>query len=154
MLWFQEKVEVLEYHSESVNSSTESYRLPSVIQLKRYVKTSFTRQVRLNRQNIFLRDDYRCQYCHKVFPPKQLTIDHVMPLSRGGQHVWHNVASSCSKCNNRKGSKTVAEARLNIFKKPVRPKWLPSRALAMNRRVMPKEWAGYLSHLKGFDSYE
>ena len=139
---------MLEYHDESVKSAQDSYRLPSVIQLKRYVKPIFTRQVRLNRQNIFLRDDYRCQYCYEIFPTKQLTIDHVHPISKGGQHEWGNVAAACSKCNNKKGSKTVEQARMKLFKKPVKPKWLPQRALGIGASYVPDEWRMYLGKLE------
>ena len=147
ILWFQEKVDILEYHEISVNSPSQAFRLPSVLILRKYIKPQFNRTVRLSRQNIFLRDEYRCQYCCKVFPKKSLTLDHVHPVSKGGQHTWENVVTACSACNNKKADRTVSQMGLKLYKKPVEPKWpLADERLSFNEHV-PLLWKNYLSSL-------
>ena len=144
LLWFQDKVEVLEYHQATVSSATQSFRLPAVMRLKRYIRPYLSLSVRLSRQNIFLRDDHTCQYCLTKLTEKRLTVDHVQPLSRGGRHEWTNVVSACSQCNNRKGSKTLEAANLTLRKRPVKPRWLPNRDLEVEEGRLPSAWRPYL----------
>jgi 5-methylcytosine-specific restriction endonuclease McrA len=72
----------------------------------------------VSRKEILKRDTNQCQYCGNR---KQLTIDHVIPLSRGGKHIWNNVVIACSTCNSRKGNQTPEEAKMTLFKKPTVP---------------------------------
>ena len=146
ILWLTDKVEVLEYHATEVHSATRSFRLPAVMRLKTYIRPYLSLSVRLSRQNIFLRDDHVCQYCLNKFPEKRLTVDHVTPMSRGGRHEWTNVVTACSRCNNRKGAHTVADAGLTLARKPVKPRWLPNRDLAGD--ALPDQWRPYLHHPK------
>jgi 5-methylcytosine-specific restriction endonuclease McrA len=76
-------------------------------------------QVRLSRREIFMRDDYTCQYCGSR--TRDLTLDHVTPKHRGGAHNWDNLVSACRPCNHRKGGKTLAEVRMRLIKTPRRP---------------------------------
>ena len=71
--------------------------------------------------NIYWRDDYRCQYCHEKFPQAKLTLDHVIPKSRGGGKSWENIVACCGRCNQKKGSKTPSEASMRLFKVPIKP---------------------------------
>lgn len=73
----------------------------------------------VSRKEILRRDEHQCQYCGNR---KQLTIDHIIPLSRGGKHIWNNVAIACACCNRRKGNKTPEEAKMILFKAPQAPK--------------------------------
>lgn len=100
--------------------------------------------VRLTRQNLFIRDKKTCQYCHKVFAEKKLTVDHVMPLSRGGKHKWTNIVAACSPCNNKKGSKTPDEANMPLIKKPKEPRWLPGKELSWSEDGYPVSWRDYI----------
>jgi 5-methylcytosine-specific restriction endonuclease McrA len=145
VLWFQGKVEVLEFHATTVNSPSRSFHLPAVIRLKQYIRPYFSLSVRLSRQNIFLRDNHICQYCYSKFPEKKLTIDHVVPLSKGGRHEWTNVVTACSKCNNRKGDKSPEKANLRLLATPEKPRWLPSRELELEDNVLPMVWRPYLA---------
>ena len=95
---------------------------PEVIILKEY-SGKVSREARFSRRNIFIRDNYTCQYCHKKFAAKQLNIDHVIPRSRGGKTTWENVALSCLECNTRKAARTPREAGMKLLKEPVKPKW-------------------------------
>lgn len=145
ILWFQGKVEVLEFHTTTVNSPSRSYHLPAVIRLKQYIRPYFSLSVRLSRQNIFLRDNHICQYCYSKFPEKKLTVDHVVPLSKGGRHEWTNVVTACSKCNNRKGDKSPEKANLRLLANPEKPRWLPNRELELEDNVLPHAWRPYLA---------
>lgn len=150
LLWLQNKVEVIEFHRQTVASPSRHFLLPSVLRLKTYVKPHYASGVRLSRQNIFLRDHSTCQYCRTRISEKKLTIDHVVPLSRGGTHTWTNVVAACSSCNNKKGSKTPDQANMKLLKIPVAPKWLPNQELDVRTDRMPSAWQPYLSFLKAW----
>jgi 5-methylcytosine-specific restriction endonuclease McrA len=92
---------------------------PSVIRLAHQIHRPRPR-IRLSRRSVFRRDGYRCQYCgHEA---AHLTLDHVIPRSRRGSHLWTNLVSACASCNRRKGGKTVEEAHMNLLNKPVEPR--------------------------------
>lgn len=104
---------------------TPNFRIlvPDVILLTDFNRMP-PRTVKFNRRNIYMRDNYTCQYCG-VRPPKdELTIDHIIPRSRGGKSTWENVVLACQKCNTKKGSKSVADVGMKLRKVPKRPHWL------------------------------
>jgi 5-methylcytosine-specific restriction endonuclease McrA len=125
IMWFQEKVEVLEYHSTFVRSVSDSFKLPSVLRLKAYVRPKRVDGVRFCRENVYIRDSYTCQYCRIKFPYKELTIDHVLPASQGGPKTWNNVVTACRCCNQKKANRTPERARMPLLKPPRAPNWLP-----------------------------
>ncbi|MCH8332940.1 HNH endonuclease [Candidatus Sumerlaeota bacterium] len=104
---------------------TPSFRLilPHVIVLQRYQRSP-PRAVRFNRRNIYLRDRYQCQYCGQTPGRADLTIDHVIPRSRGGRSVWQNVAVACTVCNTKKGNRLPAECGMVPRVTPKRPSWM------------------------------
>ena len=102
--------------------------VPRVIRLLSYDRLPKTR-VRLNRRNLFARDSNRCQYCGKRFRTPELSIDHVLPRSRGGRTVWPNVVCACMKCNVRKGGRTPREAGMTLIRLPLKPKACPTLTL-------------------------
>lgn len=144
LLWLTNKVEVLEFHSVKVHSAHDSFLLPSVLKLKRFINNRFRQKVRFCRENVFKRDDHTCHYCYKKFPVKKLTIDHVLPLSRGGEHAWRNVVSACGKCNNKKANMTPDEANMPLLKIPFEPTYLPNRSIFVEGRSLPEVWYNYL----------
>lgn len=97
--------------------------LPQVIVLSRYQKCP-PRSVQFNRRNIFIRDHYTCQYCGRRPGKDDLTIDHIVPKSRGGRTVWENVALACTTCNTKKGNRLLSECSMMPVKVPKRPSWL------------------------------
>lgn len=107
-----------------VRSVNFEIRAPRVLRLLDFDRAPRQR-VRLNRRNLFARDDNRCQYCGKRFVTSELSIDHVVPSCRGGQTTWENVVCACVRCNVRKGGRTPTEASMKLIKKPVRPKRSP-----------------------------
>ena len=89
-----------------INSITQSFPMPSVIRLNRYVNAPY-KGVSLTRQNVFKRDNFECQYCGTR---RDLTLDHMIPSSRGGAHTWTNLVTACKRCNAKKGDFTPEEA--------------------------------------------
>jgi 5-methylcytosine-specific restriction endonuclease McrA len=117
------RVDVLEYYDREIHSTTRSYPLPAVIRLRRYLKF-FPLKVALTRRNILARDGFSCHYCGSHPPLKELTMDHVMPRSRGGKTSWENVVTACGTCNRKKGNRTPREARMPILSRPKRPSFV------------------------------
>ena len=141
-IWL-DKVRILhEYEDWEVHSPTHTMRVPAVIMLNEYWQPK--NRVRFNRKWVFLRDNYTCQYCTKELTPKQCTIDHVVPVSKGGKTTWHNVVTACYECNNSKGNNT----KIRPAQQPEMPNyWI----LANNRKK--KEWQvphqSWLNYLDG-----
>ncbi len=109
---------------EVIHTPRRAIRVPRVIQLLHYDRIP-RREVRFTRRNIFFRDRNRCQYCGKVFPQRELNLDHVVPLSRGGLSTWENVVCACIACNGRKGSRTPQESGMTLVRAPRRPSGHP-----------------------------
>ena len=101
-----------------------SIRIPRVILLVDFDRLP-RHEVRFTRKNIFYRDRSRCQYCGKRFQARDLNLDHVVPLSRGGKSTWENVVCCCIACNSRKGGHTPEEASMRLIHLPARPRWHP-----------------------------
>ena len=81
--------------------------------------------LRFNRRNVFARDGNQCQYCGRGFPTSELSLDHVVPRSRGGVTSWENIVCACVACNVRKGGRTPHEARMQLIRQPVKPRRSP-----------------------------
>lgn len=116
---FQEKVNVVEEYDYEVRSGHASWRLPSVVVLKEYIRRDVVPT--FNRYNIYLRDDFTCQYCGTEKDTRNLTFDHVLPRSKGGKTSWLNVVAACSPCNFRKGDKTLQRSGLRLMCTPREP---------------------------------
>ena len=113
------KAEVLEHGEGHIYSPSMAFPRPSVIRLVYMIRRPRP-QMRLSRREIFLRDRYTCQYCSKT--SHDLTLDHVMPRHRGGQHTWENLVSACKGCNHRKAGRTPKEAHMTLMREPFRPR--------------------------------
>jgi 5-methylcytosine-specific restriction endonuclease McrA len=125
-----------------VHTPALTIRIPRVIQLVHYDKVPH-REVRFTRRNIFYRDKNRCQYCGKVFIQRDLNLDHVVPLSRGGRSTWTNVVTACVPCNSRKGSRMPGEAGIKLIRQPKKPAGHPLlRATWIGR--FHEEWRTFL----------
>lgn len=118
VLIFLEKAElVAQDQVSSLRTVRQLYPRPVVIRLQRYVRVPY-RGIALTRQNVMRRDRHRCQYCGST---KSLTIDHLVPRSRGGQSTWNNLITACARCNSRKGDRTPEEVSMKLAHKPYRP---------------------------------
>lgn len=145
------KAEVLEASPGAITSPTTSYIAPSVIRLVYLIRRPRPR-VKLSRREIFIRDNFTCQYCNRQM--SDLTIDHVIPRSRGGQHVWDNVVSACRQCNHRKGGKSIAEARMALRQQPHEPR--AGSYYTIERRLdtsLQTSWHKFLPGLEGSTRY-
>ena len=135
--------EVEETGASRVHSARETRPVPSVIRLLTY--RHIPQQTRaLSRKNILLRDRYTCQFCAKQFSSSELTLDHVLPRSRGGPTSWENLVACCYQCNNRKGDRTPEEAGIRLERRP-RPFTLhTSRQLMRLMGRHDEKWRKYL----------
>jgi len=115
------KAKAIETYAREICSPSRAFKLPAVIVLTNIVKYRFG-GIMCNRQNVIWRDNNKCQYCSKVFPTEKLTVDHVLPKSRGGKKSWTNLVAACKKCNQKKGCRTPKECGMIPIHKPTRPK--------------------------------
>lgn len=118
VLVYSGKAEVLEAAEQPIRGVDRAFTLPSVIRLHHAVRRPRPR-VRLTRREVFARDRHRCQYCGHS--GHDLTLDHVVPRHRGGEHEWENLVTACRPCNHRKGGRTPREAHMRLVRNPVRP---------------------------------
>ena len=107
-------------HFYEIKTGSGVFQLPSALILVNYVFIPY-RLARASKRNISRRDNYECQYCGCKIVGDKITIDHVMPKSRGGKHQWTNVVASCKKCNARKSNRTPIEAGMKLRTEPVAP---------------------------------
>lgn len=123
VLVLREKAELLEATRQVLRSSTHAIPVPLVIRLVQYVRLPH-RKVPSTRAAVMLRDAYTCQYCGELPGRNHLTVDHVLPRSRGGAHDWENLVSACTRCNQKKGSQTPEEAGMQLIRKPFEPTYV------------------------------
>lgn len=114
------KAEVIKSDENPIVTAYANYVRPVIIRLLRYI-SYHGRGMGVNRQRVFKRDHNECVYCGSK---KELTIDHVMPRSRGGKNTWTNLVTCCMKCNLKKGNKTPEEAKMNLRQKPFEPTFI------------------------------
>jgi 5-methylcytosine-specific restriction endonuclease McrA len=124
-----------------IRTIRQRLRVPEVIALTGYDRLS-TAAVTFSRRNIFKRDHFTCQYCGVQPGPEELTIDHVLPRSKGGTSTWENCVLACLDCNKRKDDRTPEKAGMKLRKPPVRPVWKPLYA-AHRERI--ESWAKFVS---------
>lgn len=113
-----DKAEALENGRGNLRSVYDVFDVPSVIRLVYFIRRP-RRQRKLTKLEVFNRDEYVCQYCGRE--SKELTLDHVIPRRRGGEHSWENVVSACVPCNRRKAGRTPTEARMPLLRQPTPP---------------------------------
>ncbi len=145
LLVYDGKAEIIEANGRVVKSATQAFPAPSVIRMVYLIRRPHPR-VKLTRREVFIRDGYTCQYCGRQ--SHDLTIDHVVPRSRGGVHSWENLVSACKPCNHRKGGKLPAEARMALRKAPREPR--AGRYYTIERRIEGSVTNGWAKFLPGF----
>jgi len=129
--------------SVALHSATAVIAVPSVIRLLEYRR--IPRQTRaLSRKNILMRDHYSCQYCGRSCGAGELTLDHVVPRSRGGASTWENLVAACRRCNNRKGDRLPEEAGMRLGRKPKPFTLHTSRSLMRQFGSQQETWRKYL----------
>jgi 5-methylcytosine-specific restriction endonuclease McrA len=136
VLMYKGKASGVEFNGTFINGRV---RLPEIIKLASYVPVPYL-EIVLTRKNIYLRDNYTCQYCGQ--PGGSLTIDHIVPKSRGGRETWDNMVVCCARCNNRKGDQSLEAVGFKLIGTPYRP----SSALYLHMTRLnniPKSWYNY-----------
>ncbi|HKB64813.1 MAG TPA: HNH endonuclease [Pyrinomonadaceae bacterium] len=126
---FKGVARVEEHNGHMLHSAKLTIHAPSVIRLTEYIHIPFERRS-LSRKNILLRDHSSCQYCGRQYAPSELTLDHVLPRSRGGESSWDNLVACCKKCNHKKGSRTPEESGMHLLRRP------RGFSLHVNRQIM------------------
>jgi len=114
----------VEEEGEYVRTVSLDIRVPKIIRLLVYDRLP-RKLVKFNRRNIFARDGNRCQYCGRRHSTTELSLDHIIPRSRGGQATWTNIVCCCTECNVRKGGRTPQEAGMRLIRLPFKPKRSP-----------------------------
>ncbi|OGO39640.1 MAG: hypothetical protein A2147_10085 [Chloroflexi bacterium RBG_16_57_8] len=138
----QNKAEMLENGSGFIRSADRVFAVPSVIRIASMVRRPRRTNRKITRLEIFRRDNFMCQYCGKQV--KHLTLDHVMPRYRGGQHTWENVVSACIPCNRTKAGRTPREAGMKLIHHPGPPQDGGGFFVYNHHREIRKEWEKYL----------
>jgi 5-methylcytosine-specific restriction endonuclease McrA len=140
------KVEVIEhYENRTIRSASREWAVPSVL---RFVKTVVRdrKAIKFSRENIWLRDGCKCQYCGCRVELADYTYDHVIPRAQGGTTVWNNVVAACVPCNQKKGGRTPRQAGMHLLTEPVKPTKLPEggRMRFTWHPGMPGSWKNYM----------
>jgi 5-methylcytosine-specific restriction endonuclease McrA len=142
VLVLKQKAELVHEDGGSFHSERLTLPIPSVIRLKNFVKVPYRARVSLSRRAIFVRDSFACQYCGHAAE----NVDHVIPRSRGGRHVWENVVAACKRCNTTKENRLPHEVGLHLKTKPAAPRETVWIIVAVGR-VDPK-WEPYLTEVR------
>jgi 5-methylcytosine-specific restriction endonuclease McrA len=118
-LVFAEKVKVLKYSDRVIHGVEKVFRAPAILVLIKVVRSVYRGKVPFSKRNVLVRDRNRCVYCGKK--AKTLTIDHLIPRSKGGNTDWENCVACCTACNHRKGARTPKEANMHLTRRPFQP---------------------------------
>jgi 5-methylcytosine-specific restriction endonuclease McrA len=137
VLVLKEKAEVVASNGLIFRSERLQLEAPSVVRLRRFVKVPFRARAPLTRRAVFARDHWSCQYCAAAAE----NLDHVIPRSRGGEHVWENVVAACRRCNARKGNHLLAEAGMRLARLP----FAPADGFRLSLGNPESEWEPFLS---------
>ncbi len=143
LLLLKDKAELVEAADQIIHAASIQLPRPLVIRLRRYIKIPRNLHLPLTRRLIYARDQYTCQYCGGRFPPAQLTLDHVIPKSRGGTKTWENLVTACRRCNQRKGDRTPAEAHMYPLRAPYRPRYV-ALVWLKTQDQRPAVWEKYM----------
>ena len=134
------RAELVEQLERPLRSASGAFPWPHVIRLLEYVRVPKAVQRKISRRALFARDEFRCQYCGSS---GKLTLDHVVPRSRGGDSIWENVVTSCAPCNLRKGNRLLEEVRMHLRRQPRPP--TPTLFVTLAAPTVPETWRPYLT---------
>ena len=141
VLIFKGKAEILEELNQPLRSASDTFQWPHVIRLVSYVRVPRAVQRKISRRALFARDNWRCVYCGTT--AGRLTLDHVVPRSRGGDSVWENVVTSCAPCNLKKGNRLPEEVSMHLPHIPKAP--TPVLFIRLASPKIPDGWQPYLA---------
>lgn len=138
VLVLDDKADVVHPGDEHWHSERTEIQVPSVIRLRYFVRVPHQRGAPLSRRAVFMRDDHRCQYCSR----RAENLDHVVPRSRGGEHIWENVVACCTRCNTHKRDRLLHETSMKLARAPRVPTNMSWVTVAMGS--VPEPWEPYL----------
>ena len=139
ILIFLSKAELMSaYQDQKLRTVSESFPCPSVIKIRKYVSVPY-KGVVLTRVNVFKRDNHTCQYCGKK---EELTLDHLIPKSKGGKTTWTNLVTACKKCNSRKGDGTLEDVGFTLGQKPIKPSYMAF--IQATTKHLREDWKPFL----------
>lgn len=138
-------------HDDWIRAVSLEVLVPRIIRLLNYDKVPKLTP-RFNRRNLFARDNNQCQYCARVLPGSQLSIDHVVPRSHGGDTSWENVVACCVRCNSKKGGRTPQQARMQLLSQPRKPRQNPMFADKL-RNPKYQTWGVFVGRAKPTAEY-
>jgi 5-methylcytosine-specific restriction endonuclease McrA len=141
VLVWKGKAEVIEDAGRPLRSAAAQFVWPHVIRLLSYVRVPKAVQRKISRRALFARDSWQCQYCGS--DSGKLTLDHVVPRSRGGESIWENVVTSCAPCNLRKGNRCPDEVGMRLRVQPRPP--APALFVTLSAPKIPDGWQPYLT---------
>ena len=142
---YEGTVDVVVEYNEQISSPSITWQMPAVVRLKRLNGRKEQRNgVKFSRQNVYMRDAYRCQYCGDRFVAAQLSYDHVVPKSAGGRRTWTNIVTACKPCNLRKADRRCDDAGMWPLRSPVQPATLPLHPPIIDVLNAPDEWRDFL----------
>ena len=135
-----QKATAICYHDREVRTVNEVYKVPSILVLKEY--KHFKKHAKYTKQNVKVRDNYKCQYCGKTFSIRSLTIDHVLPRAKGGKTSWENTVAACKPCNQKKKD--------DLHMKPIGRAYRPTyyelaKKLIKRQSIEHEDWKPYLT---------
>jgi 5-methylcytosine-specific restriction endonuclease McrA len=143
-LLYLDKAEAVERYDVFIHSPSIKIPMPAVIRLMVYINPRHNELV-YSKWNMYVRDQFVCQYCAKTCDPCELTKDHVVPRTKGGVNSWENCVTCCYGCNNKKGGRTPKEARMQLIRAPKRPR--ENRliySLKKKKMRVPTVWEPYM----------
>jgi len=143
VLLLKEKAEVIEAAKTLLRAENFAINLPLVIRLVTFVPIPRRLPLPLSRRTVLARDLYTCQYCGGQPGKHELTVDHVVPRSRGGMTTWENVAAACGPCNRKKGDRMPEEAQMSLHSKPARPRFVA--IMLVGEANVHAAWQKYLT---------
>jgi len=141
------RAEIVEVDDTPIFTAERAYQRPTVIRLLNSIRR-FEKKISVTRSHIFKRDNHTCAYCggHGDYGKNTLTVDHVIPASRGGQYTWQNLVTCCRKCNSKKDDRTPEEAGMPLLYQPFRPSFI--RFINEFNGTVRKGWEVYLQEHK------
>lgn len=139
-MFLKGKVEVVDYWDDFYYG----FNLPATIKLNYYIRW-IPQKIAFSKNSMMSRDDFTCQYCGKNIPERLITIDHIVPESKGGRSNWANCVSCCSPCNNKKSNRTPEEVGMKLIKRPL----IPRNILYLNFKSLKNKHHSWESYFQG-----
>lgn len=144
------KFQLIEEYDQVVRSAYLTMRIPAVVKTTEYISKPI-KQVKFSRASVYARDKFKCGYCGEKCATDELTYDHVVPRSQGGQTNWTNITSCCYACNAKKGGRTPVQAKMKLLNKLVRPEAVPEFKFEFTGKQVPEQWRDYLYDVEYWD---